>query len=371
MAAVNNETMEETTVGRLTLSVKKSSNGTFYILVSQPVKGKSYIKRCCWFVEDWRAIRDTIPQVQQIVDEKREDTVQVSVGKQRSVTFKVGKNFVLVTLATVKKADGTVSSFSTWMTSKDWQCLQSKQSEVDAMLKIEPTEPGRQLPRQLKRKRGDGEVEQYPVRSRGSDSRINFYGWSISGIDATGANTILAESQEHYLSENECEEALHSAQIHCDGEIENAEVIEDSVKVGNDMTNMKLMYLWLLNKAIVQTRDRIGCSACDDNQPGQQAHMESSGCLSDWSDIVSRYLQLAIDETSVDSMVELYVEFLKFAKEKVMCNIYVIAQCCKFYMSVTALMDDLMFYCDGGVYSPTAWGAIFKHCEATLSTKDN
>lgn len=59
---------DDISLGRVTLAIKKSVNGKLYILVSQPVKGKS-TRRCCWFPEDWMAIKSAIPQVQVLLTE--------------------------------------------------------------------------------------------------------------------------------------------------------------------------------------------------------------------------------------------------------------------------------------------------------------
>ncbi len=54
------------TVGRISITAKKTSTGQTYLMVSQPVKDKKD-RRCCWFPNDWMAIRAAIPQVQTLL----------------------------------------------------------------------------------------------------------------------------------------------------------------------------------------------------------------------------------------------------------------------------------------------------------------
>lgn len=65
-------------------------------------------------------------------------------------------------------------------------------------------------------------------------------------------------------------------------------------------------------------------------QPGQQAHM-NDGCLMEWQDAIVSFLNEAEAQISVDALIEMYVEFLKFTNEKIPCNLYTIARCVKEY----------------------------------------
>ena len=63
--------------------------------------------------------------------------------------------------------------------------------------------------------------------------------------------------------------------------------IDKNVKITNDV--LEKSYVHLLIKAVENTHTGHGCEGCDDNQPGQEAHIGKGGCLQSWEEIVSDF----------------------------------------------------------------------------------
>lgn len=138
MAQAQLTSEEAINFGRMTLAIKKSVNGKLYILVSQPVKGRT-TRRCCWFSEDWMAIKAAIPQVQGLLTNTKKEKVTVTSSKDRTITFTVGDKSVLINVNTTKvTSNGPLSTtYSTWMRECDWMTLVAKQKEVDAAIFVD------------------------------------------------------------------------------------------------------------------------------------------------------------------------------------------------------------------------------------------
>ena len=159
----------------------------------------------------------------------------------------------------------------------------------------------------------------------------------------------------------ECEEDLEKARVKLadKGDVK-FEMNADAYMLPNDPFLVKQLYLWLVQRQIVKLHEASKCVAGVEKQPGQAAHM-NGGCLSEWCELVYTYSMKATGLVTVDEIVEYYIEFLKFAKENVPCNIYTIVQCMKEFMKDVG--DELIDSTDrSGIYEPSILGMVFAQC---------
>ena len=328
-------------VGRLTMEVKKAKSGKPYIIVSQPVKANTEVRRCCWYDNDWLAIKAAIPQVQSLMVAGGEDKITVDVTKNRAVNFTVGEKFVLISIDTAATASAQERKFSTWMTPCDWQCMVCRQSEIDNAFSVKATPacsfspdspPGpRPKPRGVRRKLNfSDDVEQMTVDSRADGkTSITFYSWWVI---SQNDDCILADG-DNILSEKECDEAL------ADAREENAHIKHlaydkrsHTYIVPCDLELIKLMYVWLVKRKIMEAFAEAPCTACDEHQPGQEAHM-SGGCLSSWYSCVAKYGPGMYEKVTAEDISGHYIEFLKEVGIEVPGNILTMALCLKDFMT--------------------------------------
>lgn len=122
---------------------------------------------------------------------------------------------------------------------------------------------------------------------------------------------------------------------------------ERTLQIYNDMTMMRMVYAWLLYEKITQFK-REFCLACEENQPGQRAHMER-GCLTEFGEAIEMYIWKAELAITVGEMSDLYCEILNMLHLKVPSNVYTIAQCAKGY---TEMEEDLESYELDGLFYP-------------------
>ncbi len=347
-------------LGSVCLSVKVSSNGRPYILLSQPLENKKD-SRCCWFQEDWEGIKTVIPQVQSLVlaGVKYERKVRTSIRANREVIFTIGRSKMTVRLE-CSKEPGLLSSFSTTFDLTSWSELVAKTSEIDLL--VAQNDP-------KKRKRDQDEV----ARSAGPAKKIRprevtYYGWTILSSPSilTGTRTILHESYDaFYTTRAECEAAARQSHAACAGD----DLVGDSrseclvhervCKIPDDLQLVFDIYLYAIHCKVAQLTGS-NCTACEYNQPGQSAHM-SRGCLMPWDEAVDMWGEKAEENVTVSLLVELHAAFMERVGGEQSPATRLIAQCVKAY--VTDHEECLQEHYDAsGATSEDSLAPVFKDC---------
>ena len=352
------------TVGRISITAKKTSTGQTYLMVSQPVKDKKD-RRCCWFPNDWMAIRAAIPQVQTLLKSSKKEHVEVNVSAKRTVKFTVDNDTVLISLE-MRKGDAATTCFSTWMLASDWQCLVCKQKVLDNYLEPEGTAPEVKSSRGIKRKRDATLSDQIPIWGR--KYSITYFKYILySSDDSILANSNMFKIKESgsYFSRDKCSEEGERMKRVFGKEAGRLDIVSHKYFVTNEMRMVKLLYIWLVSKKISDKKvdhDNSGCIKVD-LSPGHQ-------CPQDWEEFAADNCEeLAADILPAD-IADVYIEMLKLLDVPIPRTICAISQCAKEY--ITDLCDDVQFYCESGNWFLPFQDQLFEECLSIVeANKEN
>lgn len=364
--------LDETNVislGELTMRLMKSQEGRPYILLSQPWGGKSD-RCCCWFPEDWDAIQRAIPQIQILMVSSKEEKVHVDVNKHRTVSFTIGKNSVAVCIESNKK--NMRSRYCAWIPFCDWNCLVCKQTTVNNYLHTKDEDTQRtskdgepQSTRKPKRKRRDRQAtKQIPIRGR--NISIPCYRYTLYNVDLAGNDLpVKLKVGGPYLTQTECIVAGEKAKSIFGQEAGTLDIDSTKYQLTNDIMAVKMVYLWLLCRKLNEFKNDRDCTACSEDQPGQEANLD--GSLEDWGDFVALNVDDADEEITTYDVSDLYIEVLKYLNCSVPSTVCAIAQCLKAYS--TDQHDDLAFYSENGIWHSDILNTVFSNCLQTLEDK--
>jgi hypothetical protein len=179
--------------------------------------------------------------------------------------------------------------------------------------------------------------------------------------------TVKLKEDGPFLTLPECEEAGEKAKSIFGQTSGTLDIDEHKYQVTNDMDMMKVLYLWMLNRKLKLAKHERECSACLEQQPGQEAHM--NGCLEDWGAFVLQHLWKIERTVNPSDLAELYIELLKHVNVTVPRTVCAVAQCVKAYIVDASVLDEVLFYAEDSKWYSDAQDAIFSKCLTSLEEK--
>lgn len=196
---------------------------------------------------------------------------------------------------------------------------------------------------------------QIPIWSRKLD--VKYYKFILYSAEESALNERnpnYVKTSGTYLDRDECSAAGKKLKKTLSGEAGQLDIKEYTYSITNDITMMKLVYLWLINRKLkdMKTKQtRMECTTAE-SLPGMIEHVDVTGCLTEWREFVEDSIDEATATITPFDISNLYIEVLNSLNANVPHTIGAISLCLKEYC--TDELDELSFYADGG-----EWGFPF------------